>query len=259
MFILSAALSLSASASGADPAAPPAPGDPMQPGQVGEVTTIPPVEKVAPGRYRLGAVEIDKRGGTLTFPAEVNMDKGLLEYLLVHSKGKTHESLLRTKVEPYTLQLACLLLGLEGTSAPLAAQGAPERPTGEEVEIFLSSEERKSQPSEEWMINLVNGAKKPVPPMTWIFTGSMVVNGRFAAEADGSMVAVYHDPVAIIDNASKGGETDKMWYVKEGAVPPPGTPVTVVIRKVNGAYRQESSGGDVPGFGARVEERGERR
>lgn len=178
----------------------------------------------------MGEILIDRHAGSISFPAELNMDTGLLEYLLVRTGGKTHESLLRTKTQPYHLQLACLLLGMEGTRAPLAAQGAPEPPDGEPVEITLELSDGRVVAPEGWMLHSVAGVKKDIARIRWVFTGSLVHDGSFAAQADGSIIAVYHDPVAMIDNASPGGEDDRIWYVRDGAVPPAGTPVTVVIR-----------------------------
>lgn len=206
---------------------------PPIPGQAeSRTSSVPPVERVAPGRYQLGQIQIDKTDRTVSFPAELNMDQGLLEYLLVRSGGKTHESLLRTRTEPYHLQLACLLLGLEGSKAPLTLQGAPELPTGDQVEISLRLADGRTVSSEQWMMHSIEGARREVPKVSWVFTGSRINNGNFAAQAEGSIIAVYHDPAAMIDNASPGGETDKIWYVREGATPPVGTPVTVVIKAV---------------------------
>lgn len=207
---------------------PPAPMPQVAATKAGQV--LPQVEKIAPGKYRMGEILIDKSSKSVEFPAEINMEKGLLEYLVVRNSGKTHESLLRTGVQPFHLQVACLLVGLEGTDAPLARQGAPELPTGDPVEIHLVLADGTRLTPERWMTKMVDGEKKEVGKFKWIFTGSLVGEGGFAAQIEGSMVAVYHDPVALIDNSSPGGESDKIWYVREGALPPAGTPVTVVIK-----------------------------
>ena len=47
-----------------------------------------PVVKIAPGVFRLGEIQIHKGAHNATFPAKINMDKGLLEYLLVQSGGR---------------------------------------------------------------------------------------------------------------------------------------------------------------------------
>lgn len=195
-----------------------------------------PVEQVAPGIFRMGEIEINKKAGSLSFPAQVNMDKGLLEYLLVRIGGKLHESLLRTQVEPYHLQIAFLLLGFEATATPIQFQGAPEKPQGKSVELSISYRDKAGQmkevKAEEWLANKAAEELRPAGKINWVFTGSVVANGRFLAQNEGSIIATYHDPIAMIDNASPGGENDKIWFVRQGIVPAPGTPVTVTVKAV---------------------------
>ncbi|GAM10015.1 hypothetical protein OR1_02300 [Geobacter sp. OR-1] len=192
------------------------------------------IDKVSPGIYRLGAIQIDKGNKTISFPAEVNMGKGMLEYLLVRTGGKTHESLLRTKVEPYQLQIACLLIGLEGTNNPLSFQGDPRVPEGTPVEIQLKVADKNGTFIELnptlWLAKMVDAKIQAVTDGSWVFTGSIIRDGRFQAQSEGSIVAIYHDPAAMIDNSSQGAESDKVWLVNEGSVPPVGTPVTVTIK-----------------------------
>ena len=195
---------------------------------------VTPPELVSPGVYRIGEITVNKTEKSISFPAEINMDKGLLEYLLVRNAGKTHESLFRTKIEPYNLQIASLLVDLTGTDKPLAFQGAPEIPKGDAVSITVSMTDKDGKKSElkpeKWITKVVDGKPSDIELLRWIFTGSIVRGGRFGAQVSGSIIALYHDPVAMVDNASAGGESDKIWFVKEGAVPPVGTPVTITIK-----------------------------
>ena len=195
---------------------------------------VSPPEMVSPGVYRIGEVVVNKKERSITFPATINMNKGLLEYLLVRNTGKTHESLLRTAVEPYNLQIACLLLDLAGTDKPLAFQGAPDTPQGDPVSIsveYVQDNGKSYRVSpKEWIVKTVDGEQHNAPELNWIFTGSIVSNGRFASQMDGSMIALYHDPAAMIDNASTGGESDKIWFVNEKAAPPVGTKVIITIK-----------------------------
>ena len=73
-------------------------------------------------KLRLGEVEIDRSARTLSFPAKVNAVEGAIEYALVTSKGKTHESLLVTDALPRDIHLGCLLLG-GGAGGPPAPRG----------------------------------------------------------------------------------------------------------------------------------------
>lgn len=196
---------------------------------------VAPIEKTGAGVFRMGDVQVDKLERSITFPAEVNMDSGMLEYLLVHRRGKVHESLLRTLVEPYSLQVAFLLLGFEGTDKRLRGQGDPATPTGERVRITLSYEigsEKTRIPVESWLANRFRDGVKDVEPLDWVYTGSFVSQGRFMSQESGSIVAIWHDPVALIDNASPGGASNAIWVVKKGAVPAVGTPVEVIITPV---------------------------
>jgi len=132
-----------------------------------------------------------------------------------------------------------LLLGFEGTDRPISAQGSEEIPKGDPVEITIDYTKRGSDAvgerqarikTEEWVVRKINNSIKDVGKLDWVYTGSVVIQGQFLAQTGGSIVAIYHDPAALIDNASPGGESDEIWFVKEGSVPPIGTPVTITIR-----------------------------
>lgn len=193
-----------------------------------------PVERVSPVVFRIGDITINKETRSISFPAQINMDKGLLEYLIVQSRGKTHESLLRTKVAPYHLQIAFLLLGFESTDKPLRGQGDPEKPKGEAVDITITYQNKDGKETtikaEEWVSLRTNTGLKAAGKLDWVYTGSLVIEGRFLAQNEGSIAAIYHDPAALMDNASAGGESDEIWFVKEGVVLPVGTPVTITIK-----------------------------
>lgn len=214
-----------------DPALlPPPPPPPM--GEARQFTP-PPIKTIVPGEYEIGGIHILKKEKRVEFPCKVNMDKGLLEYVIVGSTGKVHESLLRTDVEPYSLQIALLLIGLEGTNNPLSRQGDPATPTGDRVNIWLrwkDGDQVKKARIEEWVV-VGQESKKQMQETQWVFTGSMVHDGVFAAQMEKSIAAIYHDPAALIDNPLPEGDSDKVWFVNEGKVPPVGSDVTVTIEK----------------------------
>ena len=211
------------------PSLPPLPPPPMDPGRQ---PTPPPLQMIAPGVFEIGEVRIVKKEGKVEFPCQVNMQKGLLEYAIVGNIGKVHESLLRTHVEPYALQIALLLLGLEGTTKPLEMQGEARTPEGSPVSLWVQwkdGDQIKKARIEEWIINQQDGAV--MKTTQWIFTGSVVANGIFMAQTEKSIVAVFHDPIALIDNPLQEGASDKIWFVNEGKVPAVGTEVTVIVQK----------------------------
>lgn len=230
--------------------APPAP-QPLPPGTVKPV--LPPphqlapkpqrlmpeqpvVQKIGPGLFALGEVRLNKSAKSISFPAVVNMNKGMLEYILVRNGGKTHESLFRTSVDPLQVHYAMLLIGAEGTDQPLARQGDTETPKGNPVEIavsYLKEGKMTSYRPESWVSKKLDDKMVDAGSLQWVFTGSMTSNGRFMAQAEGSIIAIFRDPSALFDNASPGGESDRIWFVNESAVPPVGTPVTLTINLKN--------------------------
>ena len=62
----------------------------------------------------------------------------------------------------------------------------------------------------------INGENRDVPTLHWVFTGSLVRNGRLAAQVTGSIVAIFHDPVALIDNASRGVKANRSGSSRKG-------------------------------------------
>lgn len=184
------------------------------------------------GLIELGGVTIDAKAREVSVPCRVNQREGLLEYTLVGETGKRHESLLWTAVEPYNLQVALLLLGLQ-KGRSLDFQGDPRRPEGDPVRLRVEWSEAgvaKTRSLESLVRN--QGTNAPMQETDWIFTGSKMWNGIFAAQAERSIIAVFHDPAAIIDNPLPDGGSDKVWVPNPETTPPVGTPVTLVIKAV---------------------------
>src|SRR3954464_11983184 len=85
----------------------------------------PSVKEVSPGVFEVGAIRLEQKTKTVTFPAAINMDKGALEYLLVGRNGPTHESLLVTEVSPMELETVMILLGAQPSQPAVAGVDAP--------------------------------------------------------------------------------------------------------------------------------------
>ena len=102
----------------------------QQPPGSAEPKPVPPpsIREVSPGVFQVGGVKLEREARRVSFPAKLNMTNGPIEYLLVTTAGKAHESLLTTDIEPQHLQVAMLLLGAKGMQAtPLtnAPAGGP--------------------------------------------------------------------------------------------------------------------------------------
>lgn len=205
-------------------------------------TPRPAVTQIGEHQYRLGEIEIDAKAREITVPVVVNMrEGGPLEYVLVHEHGKVHESIFTTSISPLHLQIALKLLKFEPgygdvfnlLLAPeiLEEEGGTVEERGDAIEFsFLA--EGKTQPIPVFdfvMDGLTSAAMKGAP---WIYTGSKVENGTFLAEAEGSIIAIYLDHLALFNMTIEGADTDERWGANSIMIPEIGTTGTLIISPV---------------------------
>ena len=222
----------------------------------------PAIERVGGDDYKMGEIKFNRATKIIQFPCFVNMDEGQIEYALVHEQGKVHESLLATKVEPIHLQTVLLLCGYRTDDEDMFKEamvrlkeygivlGAPdpdkkaEAPPGEDkkgedkkaprlnrfvIEVSWKDAEGKEQraPLHDWALNI--DTKKPMETDYWVFNGSYVREGVFAAQQDHDFFAIYRDVNAIANNPSKDALRDDPWMAYKEKVPAKGTAVTLMI------------------------------
>jgi hypothetical protein len=227
-FLLAAALAALAAAGCRHTAAPP----PPPPAPAG--TDGPPVRPLGDGRWQVGDVTLDRAARTVTIPAVVNQDRAAVEYLLVASSGKTHESVLRTDAAPLHVHAAMLLLGARAATDadPAWARGRAAEPPGDVVTLEIAWRDARGRarrrPAERWVWNEETRAAMSRGP--WRYNGSQLFRGLFMAQEDGSVIALISDPDALVNNPRRGRENDEIWRVNTRRVPPVGTPVEVVVR-----------------------------
>lgn len=202
------------------------------------------IKKTGENEYSIGDITINSKTREIRFPAMVNMTEGVLEYAIVHENGKTHESLLSTKINPIELNLALLLANYEAHLAE-AAKHLPEllpetrkmmekpmeKPGANRINIDLlwKDKQGKSQraPLADWVHDRKSG--KPLETPYWIYTGSLVTEVGFASQFEGSIVGIYFDMVAMVNCPVPGNSSDEWWQVETKDVPELETPVVVSI------------------------------
>ncbi|MEN9572404.1 MAG: hypothetical protein RL514_259 [Verrucomicrobiota bacterium] len=204
----------------------------------------PTIREVSTGIFQVGGVKLEKAARRVSFPAKLNMTNGPLEYLLVTTAGKTHESVLATDIEAQHLQVAMLLLGAQGmqasalTNAPSGGpitQGTVRNPPlpGEPVLIevtWTQGGKVQRRRLEELVFN--KRAKEPMPKGEFTFTGSRLWQGKFVAQTEGSLIALITDPDAVFNNPRPNRDADDTWVVRDEAVPPQETVVEVSVTLV---------------------------
>lgn len=194
--------------------------------------TNAPIRQISPSIFELGKVQLDKAHKTVSFPAFLNMNRGLIEYVIVTSSGKTHESLLRTDAQPYHIHLAMLLLGAKGAGTNTFPEDPALPIPGDKVSIQINWKaadgKEKRFAIEDLVLNQLAHAKAPAGP--WIYNGSRVFQGTFLAQDIGSIASLMTDPDALINNPRPGHENDKIWEILGPSLPPLNSPIQVSIK-----------------------------
>ncbi|MDD5262657.1 MAG: YdjY domain-containing protein [Methylacidiphilales bacterium] len=208
--------------------------------------TPPPtqlVREVGPDELEFKGILLQKKKHRILFPGTLNQRDGLIEYVLVGEKGKTHESLLATKVQPHDIHMALLLIGLKqdtkdnpNETAPPSAidsQYLQSAPKLKGAPVLLSvawtqEGKRREVPVEDWILDLKTN--HPMSRGLWTYNGSLIdENGVFLADQELSIVAVVTDPIALVNNPRQGYNDDQIWQVLKDAAPPLNTPVVISI------------------------------
>lgn len=203
----------------------------------------PAIEQLDATRYKLGAITFDKATREIRFPATVNMTEGLLEFLIVHERGKIHESLFATDISPTQLNVVFTLLRYPvsrefyATDVPAEHEAGtvfPKVPAevkaGARVVVkveWKDGEKTRSVPVNEWISHAVT--EKQMPNGPWVYGGSEISNGRYQAEATGDIAAIFLSNSAILNYPGQDNDHDDVWLPFPKRVPPIGTKVTLVI------------------------------
>lgn len=191
------------------------------------------IEKIAAHTYRLGSIVLNSEKRVITVPGKVNLEKGIVEVIACAPGGKVHESLFVLDVVPYHLQVALLLLGLKYEGG-LEVQGDSAAPRGDSVNVWVEWTMGKKQfrmRAEDLVWDLARNA--PMEHTPFVFSGSKMMDGKFMADVEKSLITTYHDPFTILDNPLSTGANDELYKVNESQIPPKGTPITITIQPVH--------------------------
>ena len=194
------------------------------------ITTKPEIIKISDNILKVGDILIDIPTKAISMQGEVNMSDGLVEYLACTAEGKLHESVLKVNADPFHIQISLLLLGLKPGNRPIDFQGAPQTPCGAPVKILVSWDkngEKKEYLAEQLIENRALG--QTVDKMQWVFTGSVVMDGHYMAQMEGTVAAIFHDPSALFDHTLDSGNDDTLFFANKKVLPVPGTPITFKI------------------------------
>ena len=196
------------------------------------VTKLPEIIKISDGIYQFGDILIDRKSNTIEIPAITNQISGLVEYGIVHEDGKIHESLFRTKIRPQILHTSLLLLKAKPVASFFENLWSDEPKVVNYdnycFDIFVNWEMNGTKFNKTFeKLSINQNRKQSVEKKSFIFTGSRVIEGTFLAETSGSILAIYADDNAILNNSDYDSANDDVWIANKKEMPSLELPVTI--------------------------------
>jgi hypothetical protein len=221
------------------------------PARLAGVTNIPPpktpeeaeaalknalnVQQTGPNTFQIGRVTFDKQQRSVTLPARVTIRTQVIEYALVTEQGKAYESLLTTEASPTDIHLAFLLLGVSPVGVGGELRTAAVLPATNAVRVEVNWE-TNGHPISIALADWIGLANTPAEPSArfaldqWLYNGSVIDPNGFAAQREGSIVALIRDPAALINNPGADRDNDAIHWPNLKVLPPEGTRLHITFR-----------------------------
>ncbi len=127
-----------------------------------------------------------------------------LEFFCVLSGTAEHEAVLRSPAKPSDIHTA-LAGGRAEAGKPVSYSDAAEEvvpPQGPPVQVTLEWTGARRPPRRDARVphDARRALKKPMPPLSWVFVGSRVMDdGVYAADATGYIISVVNFDLTVID------------------------------------------------------------
>jgi hypothetical protein len=196
----------------------------------------PAAERLGPNLFRIGNVRVDTAKREVSAPGTTN-DVKMLEWV-ANTKGgnKAYESAITLETDAVSFNAALLLIGLDKSRARVPeAHFDQKAPEGDRVEITVEFErkgERVRLPVEQILYDLQT--KQSMPSDGWVYTGSsFLFDGRFWAEADGTLIGFVHSPAPLIEQVGRGAVNRFGAIVLNTEIGiAPNMPVTLTVRSL---------------------------
>ena len=170
----------------------------------------------------------------------VAIDAGWLEQVACLPGTRTHESLVVVDVPPSHVHAMLLLMGHQPGEPGrwVRNEGRLQKvpPTGDPLEVLVKVGDAPAHPVARW----IRGAQGEVfPEGPFVFAGSRFVRRdegeRYEADLSGSLVGLVtfgDETVAWPELISHEVVMQQVaWEVNTQAMPPPGTPVTLILKR----------------------------
>lgn len=209
---------------------------------------IESAEPVSPatstGHVKLeGGVGVQVGRGMVTIPSWVELDEGWLEVAACRQGTREHETVVATTCLPSVVHAAMLLAGFEpGSPAWYRSDGSSGPATGDPVQVEILVEDASGVTRVLALADAVDDERGD-PDLKWVFAGSsfrpnppaMGPGEYYTADYAGTIVGLttFGDEVvaAVEIRSPEIGIDAPVWKIRPGVLPPPGTRVTLVLRR----------------------------
>jgi hypothetical protein len=180
-------------------------------------------------------IEVDVKNKQIRVECEALHCEAPLEFFCVTAGGNEHESVIRTRAKPSEIHTALLMLGLQPGEPVKYSESAHKwfPPHGPPLNIsieYAKDGKQFAMPAYKLMRDV--HTKKSMPPMSWVFTGSRIMqDGTYAADVTSYVVSIVNFDLTLIDIpalASSANETLE-WETDLDVMPPLGSPMTMII------------------------------
>jgi len=202
-----------------------------------------------PDASKMPFVTVDVKKKEIRVECEAVNANMPLEFFVCTAGTAEHEAVMRTPAKPSHIHLALLMLGQQ-PGEPVRFSKAADKwlaPHGPPLQITCEWTDPKTNKVVRYpayrMMRSVK-AKKEMPPMTWIFAGSRVMeDGKYAADTTGYLVSVVNFDLTVIDIPELASNNNEFleWEVNPDICPAKGTKVYMVIEPVG---KGDSKGGE---------------
>lgn len=147
------------------------------------------------GNVLLDQLVIDRKTRQISFPATVNVTTGTIEVVVSTKRGRMHESLFWTEVDPFRLQQALILTGYR--NGPMV-EGL-EIPQGAKFDVMVKLPDGKVFKADEWLKDVSTGTHKSDDG--YVFVGSNFSSKKCMASLDGNLININSGDANTILNA----------------------------------------------------------
>lgn len=214
--------------------------------------------------FKKEGIKLDPKARTVTIPAVVNTPQDPVEYLLIHRRGKKHESVFVTQSKPSIINAALLMIGLEKGKNATFVEKNPA-PTLEEVQngtdplIVTPPKGKRYYMTVRWttpekqvveycvedlMYELTMG--EPMGRCEWIYLGGRMAQlykddpEVYIADFEGNLISVcYLSPDNHLGTMShERARDDQNWWTTT-KLPEPGTAVDFIFHALEPAIHAE--------------------